>query len=75
MKCSCCGEPRQNTNNRRSALLPGMSFNYCNDCDSKGHEPRFVIILAARSLGAPSVGAYVRGHKYSGADITASEIL
>lgn len=75
MKCSVCSESRNETVNRQSKVLPSMSFNYCSSCDKGGFEPRFAIVLAARSFGSGAVSDYVRNHKYIGEKILAEDIL
>lgn len=55
--------------------MPNMPMFLCNDCFEKKYEPRFAVILKARTDGIASVRDYIRNHKYSGDKITAEELV
>jgi len=52
-----------------------MKILMCKTCIRKGHEPRHIIILAARSGRLAQASKYITGHLYDGEAIIASDVL
>lgn len=73
--CTVCRKHKANLRPRKSKLMPNMPMFLCNDCFEKKYEPRFAVILKARTDGIASVRDYIRNHKYSGDKITAEELV
>jgi hypothetical protein len=73
--CACCGKQRNELRVQRSRLLEGFKFVACQECKKRGFEPRYIIILVARSDGTDKVVDYIRDHKYHGDDILGRELL
>lgn len=55
--------------------MDNISLNLCQTCIDSGYEPRWVIILAARSNGTDSVKNYIINKRYVGQTITGIEII
>jgi len=72
--CSSCRQPRNELKKRKSKLISAPIL-LCNVCIDKRREPRYAIILAARSNGVDTVRWYLKNHAYCGDEITASELL
>lgn len=47
----------------------------CPSCKKGGFEPRYIIILVARSEGTDKVAEYIRDHKYHGEPILGREMI
>lgn len=73
--CASCRKPKYEVHGRDSALIPTMKILMCKTCIRKGHEPRHIIILAARSGRVKDATPYITGHRYDGDPIVASDIL
>lgn len=72
MKCAICGKPKENLVPTQSLL--GQQIFACRMCVSQGYQPRWAIIVAARTNGRESVWQYVEKEKYFGKPITAKEL-
>ncbi len=81
LKCQACDNPKAQLERVDSRFMPGAELNLCSTCKNKKHEPRFVLVLAARAytgkgLNLPDkLKSAIRLHLYSGVEITASDIL
>lgn len=73
--CASCRKQKYEVHGRDSALIPTMKILMCKTCIRKGHEPRHIIILAARSGRVRAATPYITGHLYDGDPIVASDIL
>ncbi len=73
--CMCCGLPKAHLITKRSVLLTEWDFKTCQTCLDKNFEPRYVIIMAARSLGFQTVKKQIKDHLYHGEDIIGSDLL
>lgn len=73
--CTVCRKHKANLRSRKSKLITNMVLFLCNDCFEKKLEPRFAVILKARTDGLASVRDYIRGHKYFGDKIVAEELI
>ena len=72
--CYCCNKTKNKLNVRKSSLLP-INLLMCETCISSKFEPRWVVILAGRQIGADSVKEFILKKRYCGNDISASELL
>ena len=52
-----------------------ISLVMCQSCIDAKYEPRWIIILAARSVGSDAVKDYIINKRYIGRDITGVEII
>lgn len=73
--CTVCRKHKANLRSRKSKLMPNMAMFLCNECFEKKLEPRFAVILKARTDGLASVRDYIRNHKYYGDKIRAEELV
>lgn len=72
--CGVCDQQRAETHAVVSKLL-GIPFEVCNKCRELGYEPRYIVVLAARSANPEAALPYIREHKYHGPDIPAADII
>jgi hypothetical protein len=72
--CYSCNKPKNKLNAKKSSLMP-ISLLMCETCISSKFEPRWLVILAGRQLGAESVRDFVTKKRYCGNDISAAELL
>lgn len=74
MNCQGCGAARNKLKIIQSQTLRNKKFNMCSDCISNKIEPRWAIILSARSFGIDHVLDLVNNRQYKGADISVHDI-
>lgn len=72
--CYSCNKSKNKLNAKRSSLMP-INLLMCETCITSKFEPRWLIIVAGRQLGAEAVRDFVTKKRYCGNDITASELL
>lgn len=72
--CYSCNKSKNKLNVKKSSLLP-INLLMCETCITSKIEPRWVVILAGRSMGPEHVREFVLKKKYIGNDIAASELL
>jgi hypothetical protein len=65
--CDSCGGQRFNLTSVKSKLLDTMTFNLCSLCKDEGKEPRWLIVLAARS--GQNVAPWLSNKRYDGEEI------
>lgn len=73
--CACCGRQHADLRAQKSRLITDIKFMVCPTCKKGGFEPRYIIILVARSEGPNRVAEYVRDHKYHGEPILGREMI
>lgn len=76
--CTSCSKQRRDLKSRRSSLIKGMPILLCTECNEKGFEPRYVIIMAARNSGIERISDYLLKQRYFVGDkgpILAVELL
>lgn len=71
--CQCCKHQKNALKGFNSSLIDGINIIICATCKNKGHEPRHIVVLAARS-GA-DVTSFVRERKYCGKALEAAEVI
>ena len=72
--CYSCSKSKHKLNAKKSSLLP-INLLMCESCINAKYEPRWVVILAGRSIGADHVREFVLKKRYIGNEISASELL
>lgn len=74
--CQSCGMQKMSLRRVKSSLIQTMELIMCNTCITQKYEPRFIVILAARTIGfGDSVRKVIGDKRYLGEDIPASDIL
>lgn len=74
MICQACKEPKRSLKAQRSELLSSFIVSRCQSCINADRQPRWLIIMAAKSHGPEHVAKYVEERLYKGEDITLREI-
>jgi hypothetical protein len=72
--CYSCNKSKNQLHAKKSSLLP-INLLMCETCIESKFEPRWLIILAGRSNGADHVRDFVLKKRYTGNEISASELL
>lgn len=73
-RCQCCDSVSEVTP-ARSRLKRGISWNLCPGCAENRHEPRFWLILFARTNGVRTVEKVINADAYCGNPILLKEVL
>jgi hypothetical protein len=74
--CSCCNRQRSKLTPIETNLLKKQQLIMCSPCLESGHEPRWLIIISARSSGmTDELIKLIREEKYCGKVITGIELL
>ena len=75
MLCYSCGKQKNDLISKKSSLLHGINLFMCQTCIEGKFEPRWVIILAARSNDPNYVRDYIVKRRYVGNEISGSELI
>jgi hypothetical protein len=76
MTCQSCEKLKEKLNIVRSSLVPSLDLKICHTCKYDEMEPRWVVVLAARSGKSPDkVVECVKSRRYLGDEIKLAEIL
>ena len=75
MKCYSCNKQKNEVHPKKSELLDGVISLMCQTCIDAKYEPRWVIVLAARSKGADLVKDFIIKRRYVGPEIMGNELL
>jgi NMD protein affecting ribosome stability and mRNA decay len=75
MLCYSCGKQKNDLISKKSTLLHGINLFMCQTCIDNKYEPRWVIILAARSNDPNYVREYIVKRRYVGNEISGSELI
>ena len=75
MICSVCDKQKAEVKRRKSKLLPGMHYLACETCISENKEPRYIVIMAARTHGLEHVAKVISKRLYNGKEITAQDLV
>lgn len=76
MKCQSCEKDKAKLKVVPSKVVPSLDLKLCPSCEFDGLEPRFVIILGARSGGNEEViRELVKNRQYLGDEIKLHEVL
>lgn len=74
--CQSCGAQKMSLRKIKSSLITTMELIMCNTCVANKYEPRFIVILAARTIGiGDGVRKIISDRRYIGEEIPASDIL
>lgn len=74
--CQSCGDQKMSLRKIKSSLIKTMELIMCASCINSKFEPRFIVILAARTGGnTDNVKRIIIDRRYLGAEIPASDIL
>lgn len=74
--CQSCGAQKMSLRKIKSSLITTMELIMCSTCVANKYEPRFIVILAARTIGiGDSVRKIINDRRYIGEEIPASDIL
>ena len=72
--CYSCNKTKNKLNVKRSSLFE-INLLLCETCITSRFEPRWAIILAGRQFGAEAVREFILKKRYTGNEISASELL
>ena len=75
MKCYSCNKQKNELHTKKSELLDGVVSLMCQNCIDLRYEPRWIIVLAARSKGAETVKDFIVKRRYVGEEILGNELL
>jgi len=75
MQCFSCGKQKNELFPKKSELLSGIMLYMCQSCLDLKFEPRWVIVLAGRKIGAESVKDFIIKKRYEGRKIDAEELM
>jgi hypothetical protein len=72
--CYSCNKSKNELSLKKSVILP-INLLLCKTCFENKFEPRWTVILAGRQYGSEHVKDFISKKKYTGPEITASELL
>lgn len=75
MLCQSCEKPKHQLFSKNSNIISDISLVLCQSCIDSKYEPRWVIILAGRSMGPEFVRDYIIKRRYLGKEISATELI
>lgn len=75
LTCTVCRRHRAQLRPRKSKLLPGRTLFLCTECFDGKREPRWAVIVTARSEGVEAVRPWIRNRRYYGDKITLDELV
>lgn len=75
MICYSCNKQKNELHPKKSELLDGVVSLMCQSCIDMRYEPRWIVVLAARSKGAESVRDFILKRRYLGNEILANELI
>ncbi len=75
MKCTVCHGQKFKLRPRKSKLIPNVQMFLCDACFVGKKEPRWAIILVARSSGHVAVSDWVKNNRYVGEPIMLDELI
>jgi hypothetical protein len=74
--CTVCKKPKFSLRQRKSKLIPGGKQMFlCDECFKNKREPRWAIILVARSEGHEAVSDWIKNNRYVGEPILLSDLV
>jgi len=74
--CQSCSQQKMTLRKVRSSLINSMEIVMCSTCISNKLEPRYIVIIAARTSGIGNeVRRVISERRYLGEPIAASDIL
>lgn len=73
MSCQCCGKQKSRIGAKDSKLIKGTKLLLCTDCKREDHEPRYFVVIAARS--GRNVRDYIVHNRYCGEELAAADVI
>lgn len=73
--CTVCKQPKNELTFSLSQLIDGLKLYRCAQCHGSKKEPRWAILMAAKTMGNDSVRPWVTNHRYVGEPIKLSEVV
>jgi len=76
MICASCGEAKAELHAKRSQLFNSMKILLCNSCTESKYEPRYLVIMYARSRGVDAIlSKVINQRRYVGKTIEATDVI
>lgn len=77
MHCAICKKQKDVNvlSAKRSSLWHNYRYIVCDECKAKNHEPRWLVVLVARTEGHEVVRNHIQKRLYPGDVIVAEEIV
>lgn len=75
MRCTVCHNQKHALRTRKSKLIPSVQLFLCDGCFTAKREPRWAIVLVARSQGHDAVSDWVKNNRYVGEPILLSDLI
>lgn len=75
MKCFSCNKQKNQIFAKKSDIIDDVTNYMCQLCIDSKFEPRWIIVLAGRSLGTDCIRDFIVKRRYLGPDITAQELI
>jgi hypothetical protein len=75
MQCFSCKKNKNQLLPKKSDIIETITNYLCQSCIDLKHEPRWLIVLAGRSIGTDAVRDYIVKRRYAGSEITAQELI
>lgn len=73
MNCQCCHKQKSRVGPKDSKLVRGNKLLLCTECRRDDHEPRYFVIIAARS--GKDIRDYIIQGRYCGAELAAADVI
>lgn len=73
--CTSCQQPKNELTAAWSQLIAGLRLFRCAACHTGKKEPRWAILMAAKTMGNDSVRPWVANHRYVGEEIKLREVV
>lgn len=75
LKCTVCHGHKFSLRPRKSKLIPTVQLFLCDGCFTAKREPRWAIVLVARTQGVDAVAEWVKHERYVGDPILLDELV
>lgn len=75
MTCFSCKKDKNQIYPKNSDILVNVTHYMCKSCIDLKYEPRWVIVLAGRSMGQDAIKDFILKKRYIGPEITAQELI
>jgi hypothetical protein len=73
MNCQCCGASKARVTVKESVLVHNNKLLLCTECRRLEHEPRYFVIVAAKSN--KDVSEFVHKSRYCGEPLAATDVV
>ena len=75
MKCFSCNKEKNQIYAKKSDIINDVINYMCQQCIDLKFEPRWMVVLAGRSMGSHVVRDFIVKRRYIGPEITAQELI